>query len=95
MHERCRNGEAENLTRRSQRQKKSVLTYIFLQRLNDVGHKRILDGLYALGYTSEDIPERFEFAIGDSLRNRWDRLFNRNQVMDERSECFDRVFPLL
>lgn len=85
--------EAENLARRSQRQKELVLTYISLQRLNDVGHKRILDGLYALGYTSDDLPNNYE--LRDDSDKKWDQVFNRCQVLNERSECFDHVFSLL
>lgn len=86
---------AENLARRSRRQKESVFTYTFLRRLTDYDHERILDGLYALGYTSDDMPKRYESGLGNSLRKEWDQLFNRNQVMNERSECFDPVFFLL
>lgn len=86
---------AENLARRSRRQKGSVLTYIILWRFNDLAHERILDGLYALGYTSDDIPKHYEFDLRNSLCKEWNRLLNRNQVLNERSECFGRVCPLL
>lgn len=86
---------ADNRARRSQRQKESVLTYLLLRRLNDVDHKRILDGLYALGYTSDDVPGEYELNPENGLGRRWDRLFNRNQVLNERSECFSDIFPYL